>query len=151
MASNIIDGSMTALTMENINHTNDIHDWFNTFTSLLYKNAMSQYGYAKAFDTTNIDEVVSIKSEDTDLFGISQKVSTVSHNAMKRLLTYIDTTDNGNRVKNFDKMVRDCKEEQRIVVSILCNIKKLTDNQVSSPSNSFIKMDYFKRDDCSCC
>ena len=151
MSSTVIDGSMSALLMDNVSHT------INKFATILSTNAMGKYGYAKAFDDTEQNKVVSIKTEDTDLFGISQKVSIVSLEKMRSLLQYIDTTDKGNRLEVFNKMVSECTQEQRIYVNVLCNIKKLTDNQISSPSNSYITMDYFSRDDdihdedCPCC
>jgi hypothetical protein len=151
-SSNVIDASVSTLMMNNMSN-----NWFNQFAAILATNAMSKYGYATAFDSCSLNQVVSIKTEDTDLFGISQKVNIVSSDKMKSLLTYLDTTDNGNRVEVLDKMMRECNANQRIVVNVLCNIKKLTDEQVSSPSNSYITMDYFERDEdkhgeeCPCC
>jgi hypothetical protein len=157
MASNVIDASMSTLMMDNVSNANNSCVWLNQFATILANNAMSKYGYATAFDSCNLNEVVSIKTEDTDLFGISQKVNIVSSEKAKSFLTYLDTTDNGNRVEVLNKMMRECNPKQRIVVSVLCNLKKLTDEQISSPSNSYITMDYFERDEdkhgeeCPCC
>jgi hypothetical protein len=159
MGGTTIDGSMSTLMVNNkMSPTSNAGEWLSQFTSILTNSAMSKYGFSKAFnecDNTNV--LISIKTEDNDMFGISHKVSAVSFNTMRGLLTYLDSTDKGNRVTILEMMMSDCKPDQRIVVNVLCNLKKFTENNMSSPSNSFVYIDYFTKNDdahasnCSCC
>jgi hypothetical protein len=154
-----IDGSLSALMMNNImKPVANARDWLSQFTSILTRNAMIKYGFEKAFDECESKtSILSIKTEDNDMFGLSHKVSVVSLDKIMHLLTYLDGTDKGNRVNIMEMMLTDCGPQQRIVVNVLCDLKKITDNKISSPSNSFVFIDYFSKESgnhgeqCPCC
>jgi hypothetical protein len=158
MGSTVIDGSLSSLLLENMmKPVSNVQEWLYKLTSILTRGALLKYGLHKAFDECdNSNSIISIKTEDNDMFGISHKMSITTKDNINSLLAFIDSTDNGNRVKVLDMMISECEPEQRIVVNILCNLQKFTENKLSSPSNSFVFIDYFTKDDgdhenCSCC
>jgi hypothetical protein len=132
----------------------NVQEWLTEFARILTKNALDKFGLERAFECCDVDEIVSIRTEDTGLFGITHKISVVSRDVIRKLLVFLDQSDAGNRVQIFDALTTEKNPDKRLVVNVLCNLKKFSEGKITSPSNSFVTIDYFNRNQhegCSCC
>lgn len=151
------DTAMSYLIKNTFNANDDKATWLAKYAGVLTTSALMRCGFKRAFDSCAFDDVLSIKTEDTGMFGITHKMSVVGVEQTRNFLHFLDNQYNANYEEQFNKVLERRKADERIVVNVLLNVDKLTDDTIKLESNRYVLIDTFTsyedkhEGDCACC
>lgn len=144
--------------MQDTSKSTNLNEWMLRYANALTTGALARVGLLKAYNSCKPNEILSIKTEDKDMFGISHKMNVVSIEQTERFLQSIDNMYDGNCVEQLHTAVKNRKKDERIVVNVMCGLDKLTDGKIKSKANCFVFIKAFNISDtlnghngCSCC
>lgn len=147
------DIAMSYLIKNTFNKDDDQNTWLAKYAGVLTTSALMRCGFKRAFDSCAINDVLSIKTEDTGMFGISHEISVVDIEQTIKFLRFLDT----DYIEQFNKVLLRKKDDERVVVNVLLNVDKLSDDTVKVNSNRYVLIDTFTSYDdqhignCACC
>jgi hypothetical protein len=151
------DTAMSYLIKNTFNKNDDQNTWLAKYAGVLTTSALMRCGFKRAFDSCTINDVLTIKTEDTGMFGISHEISVVGTEQTIRFLRFLDNEYNADYTEQFNKVLVRRKDDERVVINVLLNVDKLSDDTVKVESNRYVLIDTFTSYDdqhtgnCACC
>lgn len=151
------DTAMSYLIKNTFDKNDDKSTWLAKYAGVLTTSALMRCGFKKAFDSCTNGDVLSIKTEDTGMFGITHNMSIVGTEQTIKFLTFLDSQYNADYVEQFKTVLARKKEDERVVLNVLINVDKLSDDTVKVESNRYVLIDTFSSyddqhdGDCACC
>lgn len=144
--------------MQDTSKSTNLNEWMLKYANALTTSALARVGLLKAYNSCEPNKILSIKTEDKDMFGISHKLNVVTVQQTEMFLQSIDNMYDGNCVEQLHTAIKNRKNDERIVVNVMCGLDKLTDGKIKSKANCFVFIKAFTIGDtlsghngCSCC
>lgn len=151
------DAAMSYLIKNTFNKNDDQNTWLAKYAGVLTTSALMRCGFKRAFDSCTSHDVLTIKTEDTGMFGISHEISVVGTEQTIRFLRFLDNEYNADYTEQFNNVLARRKDDERVVINVLLNVDKLSDDTVKVESNRYVLIDTFTSYDdqhtgnCACC
>lgn len=112
--------NMSLMQHMNDTETDDLDVWMSKYANALTSGALARVGLLKLYNSCEPNNIISIKTEDKGMFGVSHKINVVTFQQTETLLGIIDNMYGINCVQQLTDAISKRKGNERIVVNVMC-------------------------------